>query len=91
MHDLLALHQAKATSASERKRLGDDLKIERAGRQRAEELLVKQVRSRLVLAGTHMYVFVDPPVQCCRHQRCGGVGMAMMESCHCPATACISS
>lgn len=40
------LLQAKATSASERKRLGDDLKIERAGRQRAEELLVKQVRRR---------------------------------------------
>jgi hypothetical protein len=39
------LHQAKATSASERKRLADELKIERAGRQRAEELLVKQVRS----------------------------------------------
>uniref|UniRef100_A0A383VY99 Uncharacterized protein n=1 Tax=Tetradesmus obliquus TaxID=3088 RepID=A0A383VY99_TETOB len=38
------LEQAKATSASERKRLGDELKIERAGRQRAEELLVKQAK-----------------------------------------------
>ncbi|KAF6254648.1 hypothetical protein COO60DRAFT_1703219 [Scenedesmus sp. NREL 46B-D3] len=38
------LEQAKATSASERKRLADDLRIERAGRQRAEELLVKQAK-----------------------------------------------
>lgn len=35
--------QTKTTAAADRKRLADELRLERAGRERAEELLVKQV------------------------------------------------
>lgn len=37
-------NQAKASAAAEKKKLADELRLERAGRERAEELLVRQVR-----------------------------------------------
>lgn len=35
--------QAKASAAAEKKKLADELRLERAGRERAEEVLVRQV------------------------------------------------
>eukprot|EP00775_Hariotina_reticulata_P009372 gene9372-9535_t len=38
------LEQTKASAVTEKKRLSDELRLERAGRERAEELLVKQAK-----------------------------------------------
>jgi hypothetical protein len=42
-HPCSAAVQAKASAAAEKKKLSDELRLERAGRERAEELLVRQV------------------------------------------------
>jgi hypothetical protein len=46
-----AVLQAKSTSASERRKLADELRLERAGRERAEEVLVRQVRMCVLMGG----------------------------------------